>query len=50
LAPSAGALLLEAKGAQTTIGVLTIFAIINVVLIGLLWWLCCKPATDNSQG
>jgi len=50
LAPSAGALLLEAKGSQTTIGVLTIFAIINVVLIGLLWWLCCKPATDNSQG
>ncbi len=50
LAPSAGALLLEAKGAQTTIGVLTVFAIINVVLIGLLWWLCCKPATDNSQG
>lgn len=50
LAPSAGALLLEAKGAQTTIGVLTIFALINVVLIGLLWWLCCKPATDNSQG
>ena len=49
LAPSAGALLLEAKGAQTTIGVLTIFAIINVVLIGLLWWLCCKPATDNLQ-
>jgi predicted MFS family arabinose efflux permease len=50
LAPSAGALLLEAKGAQTTIGVLTVFAIINVVLIGLLWWLCCKPAADNSQG
>jgi predicted MFS family arabinose efflux permease len=44
LAPSAGALLLEAKGAQTTIGVLTIFAIINVVLIGSLWWLCRKPA------
>ena len=50
LAPSAGALLIEAKGAHATIGVLTIFAIINVVLIGLLWWLCCKPATDNSQG
>jgi predicted MFS family arabinose efflux permease len=43
LAPSAGAVLLEAKGAQTTIGVLTIFAIINVVLIGSLWWLCRKP-------
>jgi hypothetical protein len=44
LAPSAGALLLEAKGAQMTIGVLTIFALINVGLIGLLWWLCRKPA------
>jgi len=44
LAPSAGALLLEAKGVQMTIAVLTIFAIINVVLIGLLWWLCRKPA------
>ena len=44
LAPSAGALLLEAKGAQTTIGVLTVFALINVVLIGSLWRLCRKPA------
>ena len=43
LAPSAGALLLEARGAQATIGVLTVFAIINVVLIGSLWWLCRKP-------
>ena len=40
LAPSAGALLLEAHGADATIGVLTIFAVINVVLIGLLWRLC----------
>jgi predicted MFS family arabinose efflux permease len=43
LAPSAGALLLEARGAQATIGVLTVFAIINVVLIGSLWWLGRKP-------
>ena len=43
LAPSAGALLLEAKGANATIGVLTVFALINVVLIGSLWWLCRKP-------
>jgi predicted MFS family arabinose efflux permease len=43
LAPSAGALLLEAKGADTTIGVLTLFALINAALIGLLWWLCRKP-------
>ena len=43
LAPSAGALLLEAKGANATIGVLTGFALTNVVLIGLLWRLCRKP-------
>jgi hypothetical protein len=43
LAPSAGALLLEAKGADMTIGVLTLFALINAALIGLLWWLCRKP-------
>src|SRR5262249_23063183 len=43
LAPSAGALLLEAKGASVTLGVLTGFALTNVVLIGLLWWLCRKP-------
>ena len=43
LAPSAGALLLEAKGANATIGVLMVFALINVTLIGSLWWLCRKP-------
>jgi len=40
LAPSAGALLIEANGADATIGVLTVLALINVVLIGLLWALC----------
>ncbi len=40
LAPSAGALLIEASGADATIGVLTMLALINVVLIGLLWALC----------
>ena len=40
LAPSAGALLIEAYGADTTIGVLTVFAVINVALIGALWRLC----------
>lgn len=40
LAPSAGALLIETAGVQATIGVLTVFALINVVLIGVLWWLC----------
>jgi hypothetical protein len=40
LAPSAGALLIEAGGTNATIGVLTAFALINVVLIAVLWWLC----------
>ncbi len=47
LAPSAGALLIEASGSNTTIGVLTLLALINVVLIGVLWWLCRKPAIDS---
>jgi MFS family permease len=41
LAPSAGAWLIETSGPHTTIGVLTLLALINVVLIGLLWALCC---------
>ncbi len=40
LAPSVGALLIEASGADATIGVLTVLALINVVLIGLLWTVC----------
>ena len=40
LAPSAGALLIEASGADVTIGVLTGLALINVLLIGLLWAVC----------
>jgi hypothetical protein len=44
LAPSAGALLVESSGTNATIGILTLFALINVVLIGVLWWLCRKPA------
>jgi predicted MFS family arabinose efflux permease len=40
LAPSAGALLIEAAGADAAIGVLTVFALINVALIAILWWLC----------
>jgi hypothetical protein len=42
LAPSAGALLIEASGADATIGVLTTLALINVLLIGLLW-AACRP-------
>jgi MFS family permease len=46
LAPSGGALLIEARGVNVTIGILTLLALINVALIGALWWLCRKPATD----
>lgn len=47
LAPSAGALLLETRGVDATVEVLTVFALINVVLIGVLWWLCRKPSIDG---
>jgi len=47
LAPSAGALLIEARGVNVTIGVLTLLALINVALISALWWLCRKPSTDE---
>ena len=40
LAPSAGALLIEASGANVTIGILTALALINVVLIAILWAVC----------
>jgi hypothetical protein len=40
LAPSLGALAIEASGADATIDVLTLLALINVVLIGLLWAVC----------
>ena len=40
LAPSAGAILIERIGPDQTIGVLTAFALINLVLIGVLWRLC----------
>jgi MFS family permease len=46
LAPSAGALLIEATGVNTTIGILTAFALINVLLIGLLWLMCRIRNTD----
>ncbi len=47
LAPSAGALLIEASGADVTIGVLTGLALINVLLIGLLWAVC-RPRLSTS--
>jgi MFS family permease len=44
LAPSLGALLIEARGPNATIAILTGFALANVLLIGLVWWLCRKPS------
>ncbi len=51
LAPSLGALLIEDLGADTTIGVLTVFALINLVLVGALWWLCrgAPRGQDDAQ-
>jgi MFS family permease len=40
LAPSAGALLIEASGADVTIALLTVLALVNVAVIGALWVLC----------
>jgi MFS family permease len=37
IAPSAGALAIETSGAGTTIGLLTALALLNLLLIGLLW-------------
>ena len=45
LAPSAGALAIETSGADATIGVLTLLALINVLLVGLLWALCRPQAS-----
>ena len=47
LAPSAGALVIEASGADATIGVLAVLALINVVLIGLLWAVC-RPLAASA--
>ena len=43
LAPSAGALAIEAAGTDVTIGALTALAIVNLALIGGLWALSRKP-------
>ena len=48
MAPSAGALLIEAGGPDTTIGVLTVLALINVILIGLLWLLCRNQLASDT--
>jgi hypothetical protein len=46
LAPSAGALMIESSGANATISLLTGCALINVVLVGVLWWLCRARASE----
>ena len=43
LAPSAGALVIEAAGTDVTISALTALAIVNLVLIGALWAISRKP-------
>ena len=43
LAPSAGALTIEAVGIDVTIGALTALAIVNLVLIAVLWTLSRRP-------
>ena len=40
LAPSAGALLIEASGVDVMLRLLTVLALVNVVLIGALLWRC----------
>jgi MFS family permease len=45
LAPSAGAVLVEHAGTHATIGVLTVFAMINVVLMAMLWAACRQRLT-----
>ena len=48
LAPSAGAWLIETSGPDATIGVLTFLALINVMLIGMVWLLCRQKAVSET--
>lgn len=48
VAPSAGAWLIEVSGADLTIAVLTGLALINVVLIGVLWASCRARITADT--
>jgi MFS family permease len=48
LAPSAGALLIETSGANATLALLTVIALINAVLIGALWWLCRARSSSDA--
>ena len=49
LAPSAGALLIEAGGPDRAIAVLTGLALLNVVLIGFLWLLCRRTTESEPR-
>jgi len=48
LSPSAGAWMIEAGGPDATIGVLTGLALINVLLIVLLWLLCRRKIGSDT--
>jgi hypothetical protein len=48
LAPSVGAFLVDHAGVDWTIGVLMIFALINVVLVGALWTLCRERLASST--
>jgi len=47
LAPSAGAVLLERTSAPETVAVLAGFALVNIVLVAVLWAACRRSATDT---
>jgi hypothetical protein len=49
LAPSAGALLIEWNGTHVTIVALTVLALINVLLIGILWAVCRPHALGRRD-
>jgi hypothetical protein len=49
LAPTAGAWLIETRGPDATIGILTGLAVVNVVLVGLLWSLCRNNDETNAR-
>jgi predicted MFS family arabinose efflux permease len=48
LAPTAGAFLIEHQGVEATIAALTVFAIVNAVLIGALWVVCRERMSGAS--
>lgn len=48
LSPSLGALLIEASGVNVTIGILTVLALVNVVLIGILWLMCRRQVPTDA--